>query len=153
MSVVISPGGLSGLVMKISDELLNGKSLDEILSKYPISKTALPYLLTLHEEHSVLLLDFIKDEYSPLEKENERLKREIESLKAQIKPSEMKKDSSDTQTIIELRNALKRLENEKNELENELSSLERQLQLYESFFESNSLCSMFYRNYLKKVSK
>jgi len=134
MSVQINPGGLSGLIMKISGELNDGKSFDEILSNYPISKASLPYLLKLQEEHSEMFLEFITEEYAPLEKENNLLKE-------QIKQYESEKDEFDTQYIAKLQNELERLKNEnlnlKTENERLLSDIEEQekiIQDYESLF-------------------
>ena len=79
----VNPSGLFGLVMQINKELNEGKSFDEILSKYPVSKTSLPYMLTLVEEFSIMMLDLTKD-YGKLEEENNKLKerlRDFESKK------------------------------------------------------------------------
>ena len=83
MSMQVNPSGLFGLVMQINKELNEGKSFDEILSKYPVSKTSLPYMLTLVEEFSIMMLDLTKD-YGKLEEENNKLKerlRDFESKK------------------------------------------------------------------------
>ena len=149
MSVQINPGGLSGLIMKISDELNEGKSFDEILSNYPISKTSLPYLLKLQEEYSKMFLEFVREEYAPLEKENL-------SLKDKIKQYEGKKDDFDTQYIAKLQNELERLKNEnlslKTENERLLSDVEEQekiIQDYELLFSFIS-SSLFGRILLKR---
>ena len=167
MSVKVSPGGLSGLIMQISEELKQGKSQDEILSKYPVSKTALPYLLTLQEEYSKMFLDFVREEYSSLEKENISLKEQIKRLESQ------KGDCKGLDTQ-ELQNKLKRLQiennqlkedvrelkNERNALRTELADLrmdvesyQRDLKRYEDFFQFNSFCLFFYRLFLKKAIK
>ena len=155
MSVKVSPGGLSGLIVKISDELKNEKSLDEILSKYPVSKTAFPYLLTLQEEYSKMFLEFVKEEYAPLEEENNTLKERIKQL-------ESKKDIIKGKDIEKLQTELERLKNENEALKNEIVELKqdndelsvqlKDLSYYQAFFDSNSLCSMFYRNFLRKLS-
>jgi len=152
MSLQVSPSGLLGLVMKIEQELREGKSYEEVLAKYPVSKTALPYLITLVEEFSVLILDLTK-EYGELEQENI-------SLEEQIKALESKNPSSSSKDIIELKNRLKKLENENKELladneelEKRLKELETELQNYTLFFESSGLCSMFYKNFLRKISQ
>jgi len=147
----INPSGLLGLVLKIDEELQNGKTQDEILSEYPISKVSLPYLLTLVREFSVLVLDLTK-EYGELEQENI-------SLKEQIKALESKNSSSSSKDTLDLKNRLKTLENENNELkekitdlQNTLEEYEKHLSLYESFFENSSICSIFYNNFLKKAN-
>jgi len=152
MSLQVSPSGLLGLVMKIEQELREGKSYEEVLAKYPVSKASLPYLITLVEEFSVLILDLTK-EYGELEQENI-------SLKEQIKALESKNLSSSSKDIIELKNRLKKLENENKELladneelEKRLRELETELQNYTLFFESSGLCSMFYKNFLRKISQ
>ena len=152
MSLQVSPSGLLGLVMKIEQELREGKSYEEVLAKYPVSKASLPYLITLVEEFSVLILDLTK-EYGELEQENI-------SLKEQIKVLESKNLSSSSKDIIELKNRLKKLENENKELladneelEKRLRELETELQNYTLFFESSGLCSMFYKNFLRKISQ
>jgi len=143
MSVKVSPGGLSGLVMKISDELKE-KSLDEILPKYPISKTVLPYLLTLQEEYSLMFLDFVRDEYSPLEEENNRLKERIKLL-------EQKKGSSECEDTYELINSLKsrvkELEEEVSYLESKNSELEEKLFHFSSFFEQSPFCNFLLKRF------
>lgn len=167
MSVKVSPGGLSGLIMQISDELKQGKSQDEILSKYPVSKTALPYLLTLQEEYSKMFLDFVREEFSPLEKENIALKEQIKQLESQKGHCE----GLDTQ---DLQNELKRLEIENKQLQEyitelkterdalrtefadlrmDIESYQRDLRRYEDFFQVNSFCLFFYRLFLKKAIK
>ena len=167
MSVKVSPGGLFGLVMKISEELKENKSFDDILSKYPVSKTALPYLLTLQEEYSKMFLDFVREEYAPLEKENN-------TLKEQIKRLESKKGVVEGVDIEMLQNELKRLEIENKQLQEDIEELKKEniqlkneladigfdvddyemkLSRYESFFETHALCAMFYKNYLRKYSQ
>ena len=167
MSVKVSPGGLSGLIMQISEELKQGKSQDEILSKYPVSKTALPYLLTLQEEYSKMFLDFVREEFSPLEKENI-------ALKEQIKRLESKKGNLKCVDTQNLKNELERLKNENLSLKSELESLreqinklqldndeleellqayERDLHNYRFFFEKSVLCSLLFNSFLKKVAK
>ena len=167
MSVRVSPGGLSGLIMQITEELKQGKSQDEILSKYPVTKTALPYLLTLQEEYSKMFLDFVREKFSPLEKENIALKEQIKQLESQKGHCE----GLDTQ---DLQNELKRLEIENKQLQEyitelkterdalrteladlrmDIESYQRDLRRYEDFFQVNSFCLFFYRLFLKKAIK
>jgi len=152
MSLQVSSSGLLGLVMKIEQELREGESYEEVLAKYPVSKTVLPYLLTLVNEFSVLILDLTK-EYGELEQENI-------SLEEQIKALESKNPSLSSKDTIELKNRLKTLENENKELladieelEKRLRELETELQNYTLFFESSGFCSMFYKNFLRKISQ
>jgi len=153
MSVKVSPGGLSGLVMKISEELKEDKSFDEILSKYPVSKTALPYLLTLQEEYSKMFLDFVREEYAPLEKENNALKEQIKRLESQKDVSKGLDSQEAIKELERLKNENFRLKQEIEELEKELRSFESDLGLYNAFFEKSSLCFMFYKNFLRKYSQ
>ena len=153
MSVKVSPGGLSGLVMKISEELKEDKSFDEILSKYPVSKTALPYLLTLQEEYSKMFLDFVREEYAPLEKENNALKEQIKRLESQKDVSKGLDSQKAIKELERLKNENFRLKQEIEELEKELRSFESDLGLYNAFFEKSSLCFMFYKNFLRKYSQ
>ena len=167
MSVRVSPGGLSGLIMQITEELKQGKSQDEILSKYPVTKTALPYLLTLQEEYSKMFLDFVIEEFSPLEEENIALKEQIKQLESQKGHCK----GLDTQ---DLQNELKRLEIENKQLQEyitelkterdalrteladlrmDVESCQRDLKRYEDFFQVNSFCLFFYRLFLKKAIK
>jgi len=143
-------GGLSGLIAHIKDTImldndkLTDEVVDEIVSKYPLTKSSLKYLFTLYDE--------MQDEVSELEQENI-------SLKEQIKALESKNPSSSSKDTLELKNRLKTLENENNELkekitdlQNTLEEYEKQLSLYESFFENSSICSIFYNNFLKKAN-
>lgn len=159
----ISSSGLLGLVMKIDDELKNGKSKDEVLSEYPVSKTALPFLLTLMRECSLIVSDMQKD-YGELESENNTLKERIKLL-------ENEKGFCDVLDTQNLENELKTLKNENNKLSKHIAKLEKEnldlknevmqlrfdldesdlrLSRFDSFFESNVICSMFYKNYLRK---
>jgi len=145
MSLQVSPSGLFGLVMKIEQELREGKSYEDVLAEYPVSKTALPYLITLVRECSEVVLDLTK-EYGELDQENI-------SLKEQIKALESKNPSLSSKDTIELKNRLKKLENENKELLADIEELETELQNYTLFFESSGLCSMFYKNFLRKISQ
>lgn len=155
----INPSGLLGLVLKIDEELRNGKSQDEILSDYPITKTSLPHLLTLVRETSVLILDLTK-EYEEIESKYISLKKQMEGLQT-------KKDVSntlDTQKLLnqiqalknenyQLREELNSLKDENNQLQKELSEYQKELEDYILFFNSNSFCSMFFRNFLRKMQR
>ena len=167
MSVEVSSGGLYGLVMKISDELKEGKTFGEVVSKYPIGEKTLTYLLTLQEECSEIFFDFVKEEYTPLEKENNALKEQIKRLESK-KDISNGVDSQETLKELErLRNELKRLKNENSQLqkenirlkseisslEEELKSFESDLGLFNSFFEKSPFCFMFYKNFLRKYSQ
>ena len=133
MSMQVNPSGLFGLVMQINKELNEGKSFDEILSKYPVSKTSLPYMLTLVEEFSIMMLDLTKD-YGKLEEENNKLKERLRDF-------ESKKGVFDTQYITKLQTELERLKNENQVLKSEnarlnsdLKELDEQLSEYELLF-------------------
>jgi len=164
MSVKVSPGGLSGLIMKIAENLKENNSLDEILSKYPVSKTALPYLLTLQDEYSKMFFNFVSEKYTPLEKENN-------TLKEQLKRLESLKGVTGGVDIEKLQNEFKRLENENKQLQKDMQKLKKEniqlksklsdvrldienyeirLSRYESFFQAYALCAMFYKNYLRR---
>ena len=159
----INPSGLLGLVLKIDEELRNGKSQDEILSDYPISKTSLPHLLTLARETSILVLDLTKDlteEYGEIESKYMSLKKQMEGLQAKKDVS----NTSDTQNLLnqiqalknenyQLREELNSLKDENNQLQKELSEYQKELEDYILFFNSNSFCSMFFRNFLRKMQR
>ena len=162
----ISADGLFGLVVKIEKQLKQGKTLDEVLPQYPVSKTVLPYLLTLVEEVSVFVLDLTRD-YGELESKNN-------TLKEQIKRLESKKGVVSSVDIEKLQNELKRLKNENldlkekvslltsekasfqedyQELSAELQRLEIEVQNYLSFFDNSLLASLLFKNFLRKIGK
>jgi chromosome segregation ATPase len=144
----VNPSGLLGLVMQIDNELRNeGKSFDEILAKYPVSKTSLPYMLTLVEEFSIMMLDLTKD-YGELEEENNKLKERLRYF-------ESKKGDFDTQYITKLQSELERLKNENQILKSEngrlasdLNELDEQLRECELLF--SFLSSSWIGSYLLK---
>ena len=147
MSMQVNPSGLLGLVMQINKELNEGKSFDEILSKYPVSKTSLPYMLTLVEEFSIMMLDLTKD-YGELEEENNKLKERLRYF-------ESKKGDFDTQYITKLQSELERLKNENQILKSEngrlasdLNELDEQLRECELLF--SFLSSSWIGSYLLK---
>ena len=147
MSMQVNPSGLFGLVMQINKELNEGKSFDEILSKYPVSKTSLPYMLTLVEEFSIMMLDLTKD-YGELEEENNKLKERLRYF-------ESKKGDFDTQYITKLQSELERLKNENQILKSEngrlasdLNELDEQLRECELLF--SFLSSSWIGSYLLK---
>ena len=155
----INPSGLLGLVLKIDEELRNGKTQDEILSDYPISKTSLPYLLTLVRETSILILD-LKKEYGEIESKYISLKKQMEGLQTKKDVS----NTSDTQNLLnqiqalknenyQLREELNSLKDENNQLQKELNEYQKELEDYILFFNSNSFCSMFFRNFLRKIQR
>ena len=162
----ISADGLFGLVVKIEKQLKQGKTLDEVLPQYPVSKTVLPYLLTLVREIFVFILDLTKD--------CEELKSKNNSLKEQIKRLESKKGVVSSVDIEKLQNELKRLKNENldlkekvslltsekasfqedyQELSAELQRLEIEVQNYLSFFDNSFWCSLLFKNFLRKIGK
>ena len=148
MSMQVNPSGLLGLVKQIDNELRNeGKSFDEILAKYPVSKTSLPYMLTLVEEFSIMMLDLTKD-YGELEEENNKLKERLRYF-------ESKKGDFDTQYITKLQSELERLKNENQILKSEngrlasdLNELDEQLRECELLF--SFLSSSWIGSYLLK---
>jgi len=147
MSMQVNPSGLLGLVMQINKELNEGKSFDEILSKYPVSKTSLPYMLTLVEEFSIMMLDLTKD-CGELEEENNKLRERLRHF-------ESKKGDFDTQYITKLQTELERLKNENQVLKSEngrlnsdLKELDDQLRECELLF--TFLSSSWIGNYLLK---
>ena len=147
MSMQVNPSGLLGLVMQINKELNEGKSFDEILSKYPVSKTSLPYMLTLVEEFSIMMLDLTKD-YGELEEENNKLKERLRDF-------ESKKGVFDTQYITKLQTELERLKNENQVLKSENGRLNSDLkelddQLCECELLFSFLSSSWIGNYLLK---
>ena len=167
----ISSSGLLGLVMKIDEELKNGKSKDEVLSEYPVSKTALPFLLTLLRECSLIISGIAKD-YGELESKNN-------TLKEQIKLLESEKGFCNALDTKNLENELKTLKNENNELSKHITRLKREntqledkfmdlenefidlqsdfnecsleLSRLNSFFDNSWLCSFFLRIYSQKM--
>lgn len=147
MSVKVSPGGLSGLIVKISDELKDN-TMDEILSKYPISKTSLPYLLTLQEEYSKMFLDFIRDEYSPLEKENNALKSQIKQLESDL---ERLKGEDTIEEISFLRERVRALEEQVDQLQDENFDLRDKLELFERFISESFLGALLYKRFLNAL--
>jgi chromosome segregation ATPase len=120
---MISPGGLLGLVTQIDIELSEGKTLDEVLSNYPVSKTSLPYMLTLVREFN--------SSYKRLEDENIKLKEHIKSF-------ESKKEHFDTQYTENLKIELNRLKRENKSLKSDIEDYEEQIDDYKSFL---SFCS------------
>ena len=147
MSVKVSPGGLSGLIVKISDELKDS-SIDVILSKYPISKTALPYLLTLQEEYSKMFLDFIKEEYSPLESENNALKKRIKQLESDL---ERLKGEDTIKEISFLKERVRALEEQVDHLQEENFDLRDKLELFERFINESFLGALLYKRFLNAL--
>jgi len=169
----INPSGLLGLVMKIDKELCDGKTEEEILAQYPVHKTVLPYLLTLVRETSVLILDLTK-EYGEVESKYLALKEQIkrlenkkggsigvdsQELQKELKTLknenfELNKELEDLRKrVLSLKSENDLLREEKDSLEDKIFRLEEELSMYENFFSSNSLCAMFYKNFLRKYSQ
>ena len=166
----INPSGLLGLVMKIDKELRDGKTQDEILSDYPINKTSLPYLLTLVRETSLLILDLTKEygeiesKYLALKEQVKRLENKkgcsigVDSQELQKELKTLKNENSELNRKLEdlrkkvlgLKSENDLLREEKDSLEDKVFQLEEELSRYENFFSSNSLCAMFYKNFLRK---
>ena len=148
----VNPSGLLGLVLKIDEELRNGKTQEDILAEYPVSKTSLPYLLTLVREVSVLVLDLTK-EYGEVESKYLALKEQIKRLENK-KGCSVGVDSQELQKELKtLRNENFSLKQEVQRLQDDILELEDRLRFYEDFFSSNSLCAMFYKNFLRKYSQ
>ena len=166
----INPSGLLGLVMKIDKELRDGKTEEEILAQYPVHKTVLPYLLTLVRETSLLILDLTKEygeiesKYLALKEQMKRLEnkkggsigvdsqglqKELKTLKNEN--SELNRELEDLRKkVLGLKSENDLLREEKDFLEDKVFRLEEELSRYENFFSSNSLCAMFYKNFLRK---
>ena len=148
----INPSGLLGLVMEIDKELRDGKTEEEILAQYPVHKTVLPYLLTLVRETSLLILDLTK-EYGEVESKYLALKEQIKRLENK-KGCSVGVDSQELQKELKtLRNENFSLKQEVQRLQDDILELEDRLRFYEDFFSSNSLCAMFYKNFLRKYSQ
>ena len=152
----INPSGLLGLVMEIDKELRDGKTEEEILAQYPVHKTVLPYLLTLVRETSLLILDLTK-EYGVVESKYLALKEQIKRLESKkgcsvgVDSQELQKELEDLrERVLNLKNENDLLREEKESLEDKIFRLEEELSRYENFFSSNSLCAMFYKNFLRK---
>ena len=162
----INPNGLLGLIIKIDKELKQGKTQEEILSEYPLTKTSLPYLLTLMRECSFLLSDISK-EYGEIEKENIALKEQIKRLESQkgdckgLHSEELQNKLKSLQIENnQLKEDVRELKNERNALRTEIADLrmdvemyQTKLQGYEEFFQNNSVCLFFYRRFLRRLIK
>jgi len=158
-------GGLSGLLAHVRDTILLDKDdltddvINEIVAKYPLSKSSIKYLFTLYDEFD--------EELSEIRAENNTLKERIKQL-------ESKEDIIKGKDIEKLQNELKTLENENKELKEKINLLKsekvelekdyqelndelRQYQVdiehYKLFFETNGLCAMFYNAFLRKMGR
>jgi DNA-binding transcriptional MerR regulator len=137
-------GGLSGLIFKIKNTILlnnelNDEIINEIISKYPLSKSSLRYLLTLYEELENIILE-LKEENKRLDNENKRL----ESKKVVVTGKYTQDD------LKHLQGLLKGQKNYVDEVEKENQNLKHKLEVYDNFFLSSFIGTLLYKNYCKK---
>jgi hypothetical protein len=130
-------GGLSGLIFKIKNTILlnnelNDEIINEIISKYPLSKSSLRYLFTLYEELENIILE--------LKEENKRL----ESKKVVVTGKYTQDD------LKHLKGLLKGQKNYVDEVEKENQNLKHKLEVYDNFFLSSFIGTLLYKNYCKK---
>jgi DNA-binding MarR family transcriptional regulator len=145
-------GGLSGLIAHINDKILVDKDeitdeiINEIVSKYPLSKSCIKYLFTLYQE--------LELNVSELQEENKRLKSEIKRLEQRKVLSSSKDSQEDKNRLLSFLNEQKEyiqeLEQEKERLEKENYDLRQKLVIYEDFFSSSFLGAMLYKSFLKR---
>jgi chromosome segregation ATPase len=145
-------GGLSGLIAHINDTILVDKDeitdevINEIVAKYPLSKSCIKYLFTLYQELELNI--------SELQEENKRLKSEIKRLEQRKALSSGKDSQEDKNRLLsflkEQKEHIQELEQEKDRLEEENYELQQKLEMYEDFFSSSFLGAMLYKSFLKR---